>query len=303
MCSRSASKRDGGRLYFAAYCWASVVSGSTIATSCAAGFLGSADRKPFTCPWTRPTIATRIGLLESGFAARTGAVAIVKRRSNGAMSGRISVLVLEGSTNLHGFGVPVDDASLLHAQITEQRGRCGAETECRVFDRLLAAADGGEEVREVSEAVGIATRRGVLFDRVVRFPGRLHGRILLAVQLDRALLHLVRKRADAVAWFLLAWGTCHGDGLAGDLHRALGPGKEEAFALVASIDEVDAQREVEALGVVEQRKQNIGDVAAILPEAQTSGGHRAGRAFGAGDEVGSAEEMDEEIAGDSAAIV
>ena len=91
--------------------------------------------------------------------------------------------------------------------------------------------------------------------------------------------------------------------LAGYLHGAFGAGEEEPFALLAAVDEVDAQTEVEALRIVEEREQDVGDVAAVLPEAEAAGSHGAGWAHGAGDEVSSAEEMDEEIAGDAAAVV
>ena len=117
------------------------------------------------------------------------------------------------------------------------------------------------------------------------------------------LLHCVGEGADGVAGIFFAGGAGDGDGLAGDLHGAFGAGEEEAFAFVAAIDEVDAEGEVEAFGIVEEREQDVGDVAAVLPEAQAAGGHGAGGAVGSGDEVGAAEEMDEEVAGDAAGVV
>ena len=90
--------------------------------------------------------------------------------------------------------------------------------------------------------------------------------------------------------------------VAGDLHGAFGAGEEEAFAFFAAVDEVDAEAEVEAFGIVEECQQDVGGVAAVFPEAQAAGGHGAGGAVGTGDEVGAAEEMDEEIAGHAAAV-
>ncbi len=56
-------------------------------------------------------------------------------------------------------------------------------------------------------------------------------------------------------------------------------------------------------GIVEEREQDVVGVAAVFPEAQAAGGHGARGAVAAGDEVGAAEEMDEEIAGDAGAVV
>ena len=79
--------------------------------------------------------------------------------------------------------------------------------------------------------------------------------------------------------------------------------KEETLALLTTVDEVDAQREVEAFRVVEECQQNVGGVPAVFPEAEASGGHGASWAVGAGNVVGSTEQMDEQIARDSAAVV
>ena len=73
-------------------------------------------------------------------------------------------------------------------------------------------------------------------------------------------------------------------------------GEEEAFALLAAIDEVHMQAEVEAFRVVEEGKQNIVGVAAVFPVANGAGGHGA-RGPCARDEVRAAEKMDEEVAG------
>ena len=129
------------------------------------------------------------------------------------------------------------------------------------------------------------------------------GGIFLTVLLEEFLLHCDGEGADGVAGVFFARDAGDGDGLAGDLHGAFGASEEEALAFVAAVDEVDSEAEVEALRVVEEREEDVGDVAAVLPVAQASGGHGAGGAVGAGDEVCAAEEMDEEIACDSAGVV
>src|SRR5882757_208252 len=127
-------------------------------------------------------------------------------------------------------------------------------------------------------------------------------RIFLPVLLRVFLLHFVCKGADREAGLLLAWCAVNGYAIACDLHLALGAGEEEAFALFAAIDEVDAEAEVEALRVVEESEHNVARVAAIFPVAQAACCHSARGAFCAGDEVRAAEEMNEEIAGDAAAV-
>ena len=52
-------------------------------------------------------------------------------------------------------GVPVDDGALFETEVAEECGSGGAEAEGGIFDRLLAGADGVEEVagsgRKLSE--------------------------------------------------------------------------------------------------------------------------------------------------------
>src|SRR5271170_6786851 len=103
--------------------------------------------------------------------------------------------------------------------------------------------------------------------------------IFFAVLLEVLALHCVGEGGDGVAGFGCRWSAVYGDGVAGDLHLAFGASEEEAFALFSSIDEVDAKAEVEALGIVEEREENVVDVAAVVPIAETSGGHGACGAF------------------------
>src|SRR5260370_20107116 len=125
----------------------------------------------------------------------------------------------------------------------------------------------------------------------------------MAVLVEGALLHVVGEGVNGVAGLSFAGGAADGDRTVGVLHGAFGDGEGKALALFAAVDEVDAEAEVEALGVVEETEQDVGDVAAIVPEADGCGGHGAGGADGSGDEVGAAEEMDEEVAGDAGAVV
>lgn len=91
--------------------------------------------------------------------------------------------------------------------------------------------------------------------------------VLLAVFRDVLLLHGIRKGGDGIAGLLFAGSAVNGDRLAGDNHLAFGAGEDEAFALLASVDKIDAQAQVEVFRVVEERKQNVVDVAAVFPVA------------------------------------
>ena len=205
--------------------------------------------------------------------------------------------------DFHGVGVPIDDAAVFHAEVAEQGGSGGPEAEDGVFDYGFAGTDRGEEVVEVVVAVTVAFGRGELLDSQVGWAGGwwIEGEFF-AVLLEVEPLHFGGEGADGVARFFFEWRAIDGDGVAGDLHGAFGAGEEEAFALFAAVDEVDAEAEVEAFGIVEECKQNIGGVAAVFPEAQAAGGHGASGPVRAGDEVGAAEEVDEEVAGYSAAV-
>jgi len=215
----------------------------------------------------------------------------------------IIVVLRWKSCELHGFWVPLDDGAFFEAQVAEECGPGCSEAEGGVFYGLLARTDGSEEVAEVIVAVGVTLGCGERFDCIVRHSGGRGGGIFLTVLLDGFLLYLVAEGADGVAGFSFARGARNGDSLAGYLHGAFGAGEEEALALVATVDEVDAEREVEAFWVVEEGEQDVGGVTAVFPEAEVSGGHGASWAVGAGNKVSSTEKVDEEVAGDSAAVV
>ena len=152
-------------------------------------------------------------------------------------------------------------------------------------------------------AVAVALGRDELLNSEVGWAGGwwVQGEFL-AVLLEVEPLHFGGEGADGVAGFFLERCAVDGDGVAGDLHGALGAGEEEALALFAAVDEVDAEAEVETFRIVEECEQDVRGVAAVFPEAQAAGGHGLSWAGGAGNEVGAAEEMDEEVAGDSAAV-
>ena len=152
-------------------------------------------------------------------------------------------------------------------------------------------------------AVAVALGCDELLDSEVRWAGgwRVEGEFL-AVLLEVLPLHFGGEGADGVAGLFFEGRAADGDRVAGDLHGAFGAGEEEAFAFFTAVDEVDAEAEVEAFGIVEEGEKDVGGVAAVFPEAQAACGHGVCGAGGSGDEVGAAEEMDEEIAGDSAAV-
>ncbi len=192
---------------------------------------------------------------------------------------------------------------MFHAELAKQGGSGGAEAESGVFDYGLAGADRGEEVVEVVVAVAVAFGRDELLDSEIRWAGGwwVEGEFF-AVLLEVESLHFGGEGADGVAGLFFEWSAVDCDGVACDFHGAFGAGEEEAFALFAAVDEVDAEAEIEAFGIVEECQQDIGGVAAVFPEAQAAGGHGVGGAGRAGDEVSAAEEVNEEVACDSAAV-
>src|SRR6266516_2351231 len=100
----------------------------------------------------------------------------------------------------------------------------------------------------------------------------MSGRILLVITVAYFFLHGFGVGADHQAGLFLARSAADTDGVVGNLESALRSGEDEPFALLASVDEVDAQAEVEALRIVEQAEQYIVGVAAVLPESDSSGG-------------------------------
>src|ERR1039458_908083 len=124
----------------------------------------------------------------------------------------------------------------------------------------------------------------------------------MVVLIDNDLLHGCRKGFNGVAGSFFSGNTRHADGITGDFHGALGAGEEEALALFAAVNEVDTEAESESLLVIEEAEDGVGCVTAVLPVAEAACCHGAYRAVGSGDEVRPAEKMDEEVAGDAAAI-
>ncbi len=127
-------------------------------------------------------------------------------------------------------------------------------------------------------------------------------RVLLTVACQQLLLHRLCKSSNRVTRFLLTRRAAHADVVSGDLHGALGACEDESFALIASIHEIDPQVQIEALAIVEESEQHVIGVTAIFPEPQSSRGHRTSGAVATGDEMRSAEEMDEKISGDTASV-
>src|SRR5579871_4282422 len=126
--------------------------------------------------------------------------------------------------------------------------------------------------------------------------------ILLAVAFLNTFLHRIGVGANHQTWLFLKRRAADAHGVAGNLHRAFRAGKDQTLALLSSINEVHAEGEVEPFSIVEQAKHDVESVAPVFPEAQSSGRHSAGRTICAGNEVGSAEQVNEEIARHSAAV-
>src|SRR5581483_3281952 len=127
-------------------------------------------------------------------------------------------------------------------------------------------------------------------------------RVLHVIRVAQLLLHGLAVGADHEARFLLARSAADAHEVASDLHGAFRAGEDQAFALISAIDEVHAECEVKSLRIVEQPEHHVVGIAAIFPEAKTSGCHGASRSGAAGDEVRAAEEVNEEITGDSGAV-
>lgn len=73
-------------------------------------------------------------------------------------------------SDLHCFGVPVDDGAAVGAQIAEQGSAGCAESKGCVFDNGLATAHRVEEVVKVVVAVGIAFGRREFLNRLGTAP-------------------------------------------------------------------------------------------------------------------------------------
>jgi hypothetical protein len=97
-----------------------------------------------------------------------------------------------------------------------------------------------------------------------------------------------------VARLRLARRTRDTDSVA-DLESALRPGKDELLVFRRAVHKIDAQVEIESLGIIEQFQQDVGYVAAIFPVADSPGGHGAARPVRSSDEVRAAEEVYEKI--------
>src|SRR5579875_1917589 len=96
---------------------------------------------------------------------------------------------ISGPFNLHGFGVPVNDAAAVHADIREQ-GRSGcAEAKDRVFHHGRPVADGIKEIVKVVIAVQVAFRCSKFFYCRWWCTGEVFDGIFLAVFLNVLPLH------------------------------------------------------------------------------------------------------------------
>src|ERR1035437_8137695 len=203
---------------------------------------------------------------------------------------------------LHRLGVPQADFLVEIADVGQQRRTGGAESEYRVFHHRLAAAHRGDEVAVMVERPSVALRGHELFlGRHLAGIDLGPRRVLLPVLLEELLLLGFREGVDGMAGFQFARHFGKGHAV---LHRhdAFAADEPQPGGFARAIHEIDAQHHIEA-GVIVERDHHIGDIAAILPEAQAAGGVHAVGAERPCHEVQSADQMDEEIAGHAGAVV
>src|SRR5665213_163995 len=127
-------------------------------------------------------------------------------------------------------------------------------------------------------------------------------RIFAVVVFEQLLLHRLSVSSDDVTGSFLARHAVDRDGFAVDLHVSFRAGKYKALALLASVDKVHAQAQVESFAIVEQAEHHVRHVAAILPKTKSSCCHAARWTVRAGNEMRSAEQVHEQVAGNSAAV-
>jgi len=151
-------------------------------------------------------------------------------------------------------------------------------------------------------AVAVALRRHVFLVSSFRGTRGVRGRILLPVAFKNLLLHRFRESTDRVARRLFEWRAAEADRVAGDLHCAFRAREDQSLALLASVHEVDAETKVKAFPIVKESQHHVGSVASIFPEAQSAGCHGSRGAICARDEVGSAEQVHEEVPSHAASI-
>src|ERR1700712_3216297 len=95
----------------------------------------------------------------------------------------------------------------------------------------------------------------------------------------------------------------HREAVVADLQRSFGAGEEEALGIFATGYLVYTQAEIEALRVVKQGQHHVGNIASVFPVAQATGSHGPCGSVRPGDEVRSAEQMNEEITSHAGAVV
>src|SRR5580698_347181 len=126
--------------------------------------------------------------------------------------------------------------------------------------------------------------------------GWMRQRIFSPVVLKYLLLHGLGECIDGVAGLLGKRGPVHAHRVSVDLHRAFRSRENQRFAFFAAVDEIDAQAEIEAFPIVEEPEHHVGSVTPIFPETQSSRCHTSRGAVGSGDEMSSAEQVNEQVA-------
>ena len=171
-----------------------------------------------------------------------------------------------------------------------------------VFDRRPAASDRVEKVCLMRRHIAVTLRRGksLCFDwLVVEWAG------LGMVRQPLCQIFLAKSRRPAFQRISFRLRTYilrnKGQRLSTDFHCGFGAVELDGFT--AGIVQIAAQHDAE-FRIVVQCLDQVRKVASVFPAKQSAAGLRArGRLVGSGDEVNSGEQMHEQVAGQSLAVV
>src|ERR1700739_1733021 len=126
--------------------------------------------------------------------------------------------------------------------------------------------------------------------------------ILLAIVRLDLFLHRLGERTHCKARLRLAWNAAQCHYSPTDLQCAFGARENQALALFAAVDEIDAQAQIESFGIVEQPQHHILCISPIIPEPNRSRSHAPRWSMRTGYEMRPAEQVHKQVAGHAAAI-
>ena len=203
---------------------------------------------------------------------------------------------------LHRFGIPMNLRPAFVAKVAEQRRSGRAVAKHSIFHDGLAGANGGKEIPEVIVAVAVSLGRYIFLISQLRRSRGMRAWIFLPV--------LLRMRfciASVKVPIMKPGSFSSGVRLTMTVLPAISIVPSEPVKISPSLSSPPSTKFTRRLRlkpsrIVEEAQHHVGHIPAVFPEAQPSGGHRACGPMRAGDEVGSAKEMDEKIAGYPASI-